>query len=224
MLALSLLPSPALVPNSRPAVSSRRVALGEASRLALGAAALAATPLAVWADEEVPMSKAKAKIAAAKAAAEAKTAERGYVVPEAQENQLEIGLPGGGKGGEKLSREEKYLAEAGRRRPKVPRSQRPRAATHRSLGPPAGPALPSPAPEARRAGLAPLLDLGPGRCQTGGGSTVPEFPENKKRSRPPLERTEWCSGVFFPRKRGRGHIVRPVPRSCSQPLQGHSRC
>merc|ERR1719223_1498660 len=58
------------------------------------------------------MSKAKAKIAAAKAAAEAKTAERGYVVPEAQENQLEIGLPGGGKGGDKLSREEKYLAEA----------------------------------------------------------------------------------------------------------------
>ena len=155
MLALSLLPSPALVPNSRPAVSSRRVALGEASRLALGAAALAATPLAVWADEEVPMSKAKAKIAAAKAAAEAKTAERGYVVPEAQENQLEIGLPGGGKGGEKLSREEKYLAEAGRRRPKVPRSQRPRAATHRSLGPPAGRALPSPAPEASAAAWTP---------------------------------------------------------------------
>ena len=155
MLALSLLASPALVHNSRPAVSSRRVALGEASRLALGAAALAATPLAALADEEVPMSKAKAKIAAAKAAAEAKTAERGYVVPEAQENQLEIGLPGGGNGGVKLSREEKYLAEAGRRRPKVPRSQRPRAATHRSLGPPAGPALPSPAPEASAAAWTP---------------------------------------------------------------------
>ena len=96
------------------------------------------------------MSKAKAKIAAAKAAAEAKTAERGYTVPEAQETQG-ISLPGGGNGGEKLSREEKYLAEAGRRRPKVPRSQRPRAATHRALGPPAGPALPSPAPEASAA-------------------------------------------------------------------------
>ena len=154
MLAVSLLSSPALVPNSRPAVSSRRVALGEASRLALGAAALAATPLAALADEEVPMSKAKAKIAAAKAAAEAKTAERGYVVPEAQETQG-ISLPGGGNGGEKLSREEKYLAEAGRRRPKVPRSQRPRAATHRSLGPPAGPALPSPAPEASAAAWTP---------------------------------------------------------------------
>merc|ERR1719478_154176 len=57
------------------------------------------------------MSKAKAKIAAAKAAAEAKTAERGYVVPEAQETQG-ISLPGGGNGGVKLSREEKYLAEA----------------------------------------------------------------------------------------------------------------
>ena len=154
MLALSWLASPALVPNSRPAVSSRRVALGDASRLALGAAALAATPLAALADEEVPMSKAKAKIAAAKAAAEAKTAERGYSVPEAQETQG-ISLPGGGKGGEKLSREEKYLAEAGRRRPKVPRSQRPRAATHRSLGPPAGPALPSPAPEASAAAWTP---------------------------------------------------------------------
>ena len=49
MLALLLAPS-ALVPNSRPAVSSRRVALGEVSRFALGAAALAAGPLAAKAD------------------------------------------------------------------------------------------------------------------------------------------------------------------------------
>ena len=49
MLALLLAPS-ALVPNSRPAVSSRRVALGEVSRFALGAAALAASPLAAKAD------------------------------------------------------------------------------------------------------------------------------------------------------------------------------
>ena len=40
MLALLVAPS-ALAPSSRPAVSSRRVALGEASRFALGAAALA---------------------------------------------------------------------------------------------------------------------------------------------------------------------------------------
>ena len=49
MLALLVAPS-ALVPTSRPAVSSRRVALGEASRFALGAAALAAGPLAANAD------------------------------------------------------------------------------------------------------------------------------------------------------------------------------
>lgn len=153
MLALSWLASPALVPNSRPAVSSRRVALGDASRVALGAAALAASPLAAWADEEVPMSKAKAKIAAAKAAAEAKGAERGYSVPEAQE--VEGITFAQGKSGVKLSREEKLLAEASQRRPRVPRSQRPRAATHRSLGPPTGPGLPSPAPEASAAAWTP---------------------------------------------------------------------
>ena len=49
MLALLVAPS-ALAPSSRPAVSSRRVALGEASRFALGAAALAAGPLAANAD------------------------------------------------------------------------------------------------------------------------------------------------------------------------------
>jgi len=49
MLALLVAPS-ALVPTSRPAVSSRRVALGDASRFALGAAALAAGPLAANAD------------------------------------------------------------------------------------------------------------------------------------------------------------------------------
>ena len=151
MLALTLASHSALVPNSRPAVSSRRVALGGVSRLALGvgAAALAATP--AWADEEVPMSKAKAKIAAAKAAAEAKVAERGYVVPEAQEAQAPTFAP---KSDVKLSKEQKLLAEAGRR-PKVPRSQRPRTATQRPLGPPAGPALPSPAPEASAAAWTP---------------------------------------------------------------------
>ena len=111
MLALTLASHSALVPNSRPAVPSRRVALGGVSRLALGvgAAALAATPLAALADEEVPMSKAKAKIAAAKAAAEAKVAERGYSVPEAQEAQAITFAP---KSGVKLSKEGKLLAEA----------------------------------------------------------------------------------------------------------------
>ena len=77
--------------------------------LGVGAAALAATPLAALADEEVPMSKAKAKIAAAKAAAEAKVAERGYSVPEAQEAQAITFAP---KSGVKLSKEGKLLAEA----------------------------------------------------------------------------------------------------------------
>ena len=154
MLALTLASHSALVPNSRPAVSSRRVALGGVSRLALGvgAAALAATPLAALADEEVPMSKAKAKIAAAKAAAEAKVAERGYSVPEAQEAQAITFAP---KSGVKLSKEGKLLAEASGGGQKVPRSQQPRAASHRSMGPPAGPALPLPAPEACAAAWTP---------------------------------------------------------------------
>ena len=62
MLALLVAPS-ALVPTSRPAVSSRRVALGDASRFALGAAALAAGPLAANADVASIAAAANAKAA-----------------------------------------------------------------------------------------------------------------------------------------------------------------
>ena len=62
MLALLVAPS-ALAPSSRPAVSSRRVALGEASRFALGAAALAAGPLAANADIADIAAAANAKAA-----------------------------------------------------------------------------------------------------------------------------------------------------------------
>ena len=124
IVALCLSFSQALVPNSRPAVSSRRAALGDVSRFALGAAALAATPLAAWANEDVPMSKAKAKIVAAKAIADAKVAERGYANPEAKETKgiidsLKV------KDDVKLSKEQKLMAEAGQQGQKWPRSQQP---------------------------------------------------------------------------------------------------
>ena len=114
--------SQALVPNSRPAVSSRRAALGDVSRFALGVAALAAAPLAARADEDVPMSKAKAKIVAAKAIADAKVAERGYANPEAKETK---GISMKVKDDVKLSKEQKLMAEAGQQGQKWPRSQQP---------------------------------------------------------------------------------------------------
>lgn len=49
MIALCFASS-ALVPNTRPAVSSRRAALVDVSRFALGAAAISALPLAAQAD------------------------------------------------------------------------------------------------------------------------------------------------------------------------------
>ena len=128
MIALCVSFSQALVPNSRPAVSSRRAALGDVSRFALGVAALAAAPLAAplaaRADEDVPMSKAKAKIVAAKAIADAKVAERGYSNPEAKETKgiidsLKV------KDDVKLSKEQKLMAEAGQQGQKWPRSQQP---------------------------------------------------------------------------------------------------
>ena len=122
MIALCIASSQAFVPNSRPAVSSRRFALGDVSRFALGAAALAATPLAAWANEDVPMSKAKAKIVAAKAIADAKVAERGYTNPEAKETKgISIKI----KDDSKLSKEQKLMAEAGQQGQKCPRSQQP---------------------------------------------------------------------------------------------------
>ena len=125
MIALCVSFSQALVPNSRPAVSSRRAALGDVSRFALGAAALAATPLAAWANEDVPMSKAKAKIVAAKAIADAKVAERGYTNPEAKETKGIIDSLKETKSDVKLSKEQKLMAEAGLRGQKCPRSQQP---------------------------------------------------------------------------------------------------
>ena len=122
MIALCVSFSQALVPNSRPAVSSRRAALGDVSRFALGAAALAATPLAARADEDVPMSKAKAKIVAAKAIADAK---RGYTNPEAKETKGIIDSLKETKSDVKLSKEQKLMAEAGLRGQKCPRSQQP---------------------------------------------------------------------------------------------------
>jgi len=124
MIALCVSFSQALVPNSRPAVSSRRAALGDVSRFALGVAGLAAAPLAARADEDVPMSKAKAKIVAAKAIADAKVAERGYSNPEAKETKgiidsLKV------KDDVKLSKEQKLMAEAGQQGQKWPRSQQP---------------------------------------------------------------------------------------------------
>ena len=125
MIALCIASSQAFVPNSRPAVSSRRFALGDVSRFALGAAALAATPLAAWANEDVPMSKAKAKIVAAKAIADAKVAERGYTNPEAKETKGIIDSLKETKSDVKLSKEQKLMAEAGLRGQKCPRSQQP---------------------------------------------------------------------------------------------------
>ena len=126
MIALCVSFSQALVPNSRPAVSSRRAALGDVSRFALGVAALAAAPLAAplaaRADEDVPMSKAKAKIVAAKAIADAKVAERGYANPEAKETK---GISMKVKDDVKLSKEQKLMAEAGQQGQKWPRSQQP---------------------------------------------------------------------------------------------------
>tara|TARA_B100000795_G_scaffold95025_1_gene69671 strand:- start:197 stop:586 length:390 start_codon:yes stop_codon:yes gene_type:complete len=123
MIALCIASSQALVPNSRPAVSSRRVALGDVSRFALGAAALAAAPLAARADEDVPMSKAKAKIVAAKAIADAKVAERGYTNPEAKETKgISIKIKDDSSG---LSKEQKLMAEARQQGRKCPRSQQP---------------------------------------------------------------------------------------------------
>jgi hypothetical protein len=123
MIALLVVSTQTLVPNSRPAVSSRRVALGDVSRFALGVAAFAATPLAARADEDVPVSKAKAKILAAKAAADAKVAERGYTNPEAVESQgISIKIKKDTSG---LSKEQKLLAEAGQQSEKCPRSQQP---------------------------------------------------------------------------------------------------
>tara|TARA_B100000768_G_scaffold93541_1_gene87478 strand:+ start:36 stop:428 length:393 start_codon:yes stop_codon:yes gene_type:complete len=122
IVALCLSFSQALVPNSRPAVSSRRAALGDVSRFALGVAALAAAPLAARADEDVPMSKAKAKIVAAKAIADAKVAERGYANPEAKETK---GISMKVKDDVKLSKEQKLMAEAGQQGQKWPRSQQP---------------------------------------------------------------------------------------------------
>ena len=109
MIAFCIASSQVLVLNSRPAVSSRRVALGDVPRFTLGVAALAATPLAAWANEDVPMSKAKAKIVAAKAIADAKVAERGYTNPEAKETKgISIKI----KDDSKLSKEQKLMAEA----------------------------------------------------------------------------------------------------------------
>merc|ERR1740130_2508615 len=91
MIAFCIASSQALVLNSRPAVSSRRVALGDVPRFTLGVAALAATPLA------------------AKAIADAKVAERGYTNPEAKETKgISIKI----KDDSKLSKEQKLMAEA----------------------------------------------------------------------------------------------------------------
>ena len=125
MIAFCIASSQVLVLNSRPAVSSRRVALGDVPRFTLGVAALAATPLAARADEDVPMSKAKAKIVAAKAIADAKVAERGYTNPEAKETKGIIDSLKETKSDVKLSKEQKLMAEAGLRGQKCPRSQQP---------------------------------------------------------------------------------------------------
>ena len=125
MIAFCIASSQALVLNSRPAVSSRRVALGDVPRFTLGVAALAATPLAAWANEDVPMSKAKAKIVAAKAIADAKVAERGYTNPEAKETKGIIDSLKETKSDVKLTKEQKLMAEAGLRGQKCPRSQQP---------------------------------------------------------------------------------------------------
>ena len=129
MLGL-LLSQTGLVPQAPPvgyvasvqpsAVVAFRGATSTVPRSALSSTA-SIFPAQLIADEDVPMSKAKAKIVAAKAAADAKNAERGYVVPEAKETQ---GISLKKKEDSNLSKEQKLLAEASQRGSKRPSSQR----------------------------------------------------------------------------------------------------
>merc|ERR1719491_1960350 len=118
MLGL-LLSQTGLVPQAPPtgyvasvqpsAVVAFRGATSAVPRSALSSTA-SIFPAQLIADGDVPMSKAKAKIVAAKAEADAKVAARGYTNPEAKESSVKDFIPV--KEDSKLSKEQKLIAEA----------------------------------------------------------------------------------------------------------------
>ena len=91
-------------------------------------------PAQLIADGDVPMSKAKAKIVAAKAEADAKVAARGYTNPEAKESSVKDFIPV--KEDSKLSKEQKLIAEADQIGQSALARSSPRGHSHRTAGPP----------------------------------------------------------------------------------------
>ena len=101
MFGLLVAPTGLIVPQPVASVQVVQPSAVSASWVARSAASTAEPaalsqifPSELIADGDVPVSKAKAKIEAAKAAADAKLAERGYAAPEAKETKIDFGSGG----------------------------------------------------------------------------------------------------------------------------------
>ena len=101
-----LMPSAAVQPQSIAAVASVTAVATAPQQSQLSAV----FPMGLIADNDPPISKEKARIEAAKAAADAKLAQRGMTAPQATEVKTSS-IDFGGKG-EKMSKYDKLIAEA----------------------------------------------------------------------------------------------------------------